>query len=165
MFLARAADTEALGASLADALLAAYGYPQSPGSLPEWALNGLIFLSGELGAGKTTVVRGLVHRFGFEGAVKSPTYTLVEPYGRGALRIYHFDLYRVADPEELEYLGARDYFAEQALCLIEWPERAGNRLPEPDLRVDLDFSDAGRRASISAGSALGGTLVSALADD
>jgi len=104
--------------------------------LPE---KGLVFLHGQLGAGKTTLVRGLLLSLGHKGSTKSPTYTLVEPYQIQQRKIYHFDLYRVADPEELEYMGFRDYLDENALCLIEWPEKGANFLPKADLELSLSY--------------------------
>ena len=116
-----------------------------------------------MGAGKTTLVRGMVHALGIEGPVKSPTYTLGEPYTRGAIKLYHFDLYRLADGEELEFLGARDAFAEQALCLVEWPERAGDWLPPPDLHVHLSIVGTGREARMHGYGARGEAWLAALA--
>ncbi len=110
--------------------------------------GGLITLHGELGAGKTTLVRGLLHSQGYSGVVKSPTYTLVEPYQLNGRDIYHFDLYRLADPEELEYMGIRDYLRPDSLCLVEWPEKAGGILPKADLQVFIRYAGTERQAEL-----------------
>ena len=127
-----------------------------------------VFLEGQLGAGKTTLTRGILQALGYSGAVKSPTYTLVEPYQVGPLLLYHFDLYRLADPEELEFMGIRDYFAEQALCLIEWPERGGDRIPKPDItitltrRADQASAESGREVQLEAATKRGQNLLGEL---
>ncbi len=105
----------------------------------------LITLSGNLGAGKTTLTRGFLHAVGHKGAVKSPTYTIVEPYDVNGKSIMHFDLYRLSDPEELEYLGFRDYLDGLTVCLIEWPEKASGFLPQPDLAISIDLAKDGRQ--------------------
>jgi tRNA threonylcarbamoyladenosine biosynthesis protein TsaE len=109
-----------------------------------------IHLQGELGAGKTTLVRGFLRGLGYGGSVKSPTYTLVEPYEYASGRAFHFDLYRLADPEELEYIGMRDMLDEQSICLVEWPDKGAGWLPEPDLLVSIVYMESGRELEIKA---------------
>jgi len=108
-------------------------------------LGGMIYLQGDLGAGKTTLARGFMRAFGYTGAVKSPTYTLVEPYEFELCNIYHFDLYRLADPEEVAYLGTDEYFAESNLCLVEWAEKGAKWLPGADLVIEISDKGTGRR--------------------
>lgn len=108
-------------------------------------LGGMIYLQGDLGAGKTTLTRGFMRGFGYTGAVKSPTYTLVEPYEFELGNIYHFDLYRLADPEEVAYLGTDEYFAESNLCLVEWAEKGAKWLPPADLLIEIADQGTGRR--------------------
>lgn len=111
--------------------------------------SGIVFLRGDLGAGKTTLVRGVLRAFGHDGAVKSPTYTLCEPYSfDDDHSICHFDLYRLGHAEELEFLGFRDYVSSGALLLIEWPERASGWLPTPDLEISLNHSSEGRSCEL-----------------
>ena len=127
-----------------------------------WAGGGVITLTGDLGAGKTTFSRGLLRAWGWEGHVKSPTFTLVEPYELAGNPVYHFDLYRLEHPEELEYAGAMDYFGDTSLCLIEWPERGQDFLPPADLSLTLRVSGRGRVATLDAGTPAGLELLTRL---
>jgi len=131
--------TEALGARLAPVI--------APGCI--------VYLSGDLGAGKTTLVRGLLRALGRQGPIKSPTFTLVETYTTGALRLIHLDLYRLADAEELEFIGLRDFLDGEAILLIEWPERGSGVLPAADLEAHLTYARAGRLCQLQAESELG----------
>lgn len=154
-FLADEAATVAAGQQLAEALA------------PAVSAGGVVFLEGVLGAGKTTLCRGILTGFGHRGAVKSPTYTLVEPYqlnsGGGEITVYHFDLYRLGSPDELEFIGIRDYFQPGSLCVVEWPSRGEGFLPEPDLEVTVVPENDGRRLTIRARSGAGRQTVAALA--
>jgi tRNA threonylcarbamoyladenosine biosynthesis protein TsaE len=141
-----AAATEALGAALAAGVAPAR----------------VVYLRGELGTGKTTLVRGLLRALGYAGRVRSPSYTLVEPYELSSLHFYHFDFYRLKDKSEWVSSGFRDYFNPQAACVIEWPEKAGELLAPPDLDVRLEFADPGRRAALRACSAAGEAWLSSL---
>lgn len=122
----------------------------------------VIYLHGDLGAGKTTFTRGVVQGFGHTGKVKSPTYTLVEPYELERANVYHFDLYRLGDPEELEYMGIRDYFSPDAICVVEWPEKGGEFIPVPDLDITLSYMGNERKIVINSASERGVAIVEKL---
>lgn len=122
----------------------------------------VIFLLGELGAGKTTLVRGFLRAAGFNGAVKSPTFTLVEEYNIEKLHIFHFDLYRISDAEELEWMGFRDYFSDDVICFVEWPRRGEGLLPTADIELKLDIADDRRRLTVTAYTTCGKAIFSRL---
>ncbi len=137
---------EALGATLAGLVPAAC----------------VIYLEGNLGTGKTTLARGFLRGLGHQGAVKSPTYTLVEPYELEGRNCYHFDLYRLGHPEELEYLGVRDLLESDAILLVEWPEKGQGELPEADLILHLEYLDEGRAVEMEGRTEAGKALLADL---
>jgi tRNA threonylcarbamoyladenosine biosynthesis protein TsaE len=141
-----AAATARLGKALAEGL--------APGRV--------VHLLGELGAGKTTLVRAMLHRLGYPGRVKSPTYTLVEPYELSRLHLYHFDFYRFKDRSEWLSSGFQDYFDGSAACVVEWPERAAGLLSAPDLEIRIQFAGDGRQATLIPHTPLGEAWLSRL---
>jgi tRNA threonylcarbamoyladenosine biosynthesis protein TsaE len=128
--------------------------------------HGVVYLQGELGAGKTTLTRGILRGYNYKGAVKSPTYTLVEPYELAVATVYHFDLYRLVDPEELELLGIRDYCRPDTLAVIEWPGKGWPFLPPPDLRITIRTESRddgeGRDIAVAAESEYGQSVLTLL---
>ncbi|HEX7217869.1 MAG TPA: tRNA (adenosine(37)-N6)-threonylcarbamoyltransferase complex ATPase subunit type 1 TsaE [Burkholderiales bacterium] len=122
----------------------------------------VLFISGDLGAGKTTLVRGLLRGLGYAGRAKSPTYALVEPYAFSSLDLYHFDFYRFKDRSEWLNSGFREHFNPGALCVVEWPEKAGDLLSPPDLHITLEFDGEARRARLDARSDAGRSWLSSL---
>ncbi len=122
-----------------------------------------IYLRGELGSGKTTLVRGLLRALGVKGGVRSPSYSLVEPYVISRLHLYHFDFYRFKDPGELRDAGLAEHFRGDDVCLVEWPERAGDQLPPADIEILLAYREAGRVATLIAGSEAGARCLGRLA--
>jgi tRNA threonylcarbamoyladenosine biosynthesis protein TsaE len=146
LYLDDAAATEAFGARLAVCCRA----------------GGLIYFYGQLGAGKTTLVRGLLRALGYTGPVKSPTYALVESYQLQSCEVHHLDLYRLADPGELEWIGIRDLISSDALALIEWPEQGKGILPKPDLQLAMAYRGEGREVELRAVSETGSKWLSCL---
>jgi tRNA threonylcarbamoyladenosine biosynthesis protein TsaE len=150
LYLPDAGATEAAGARLARGL----------------AGGMIVTLSGDLGAGKTTLVRGCLRALGWAGAVKSPSYSLVEHYPLSSLYFYHFDFYRFADPGEWETAGLADCFRRDTVCLIEWPERVGGLLPAPDLALTFTFADdvqlSGRNLALAAHTEAGERCLTAM---
>jgi tRNA threonylcarbamoyladenosine biosynthesis protein TsaE len=151
---ASAEETRAIGARLAEALQRA--------ELHEPFVLGL---SGDLGAGKTTLVGGLLAALGHVGPARSPTYALIEPYRLAGRDVYHCDLYRLRDPEEIEDLGLRDLLVGPSLLLVEWPERAGDRLRDPDLQLHLEYTDEGRHLALTPATEAGRRVVAGLRVD
>jgi tRNA threonylcarbamoyladenosine biosynthesis protein TsaE len=145
--VATAEDMEALGAALARGLRAGQ----------------VIFFHGDLGSGKTTLIRGMLHAIGHRGAVKSPTYTLVESYRLAGREVFHFDLYRLNDAEELEFLGIRDYLQGQGICLVEWAERGKGHLPPPDVDVFIEREEDRRTVQVHSHTDKGAALLDGLA--
>ena len=127
--------------------------------------NQVLFLHGQLGAGKTTLARGFLQGLGYEGRVKSPTYTLVESYELPECSVFHFDLYRLHNPQELESIGIQDYFIPNSICLIEWPEHGKGILPVPDLSCEIDIQNDSRNIKLVAHSANGETILQRLQHD
>jgi tRNA threonylcarbamoyladenosine biosynthesis protein TsaE len=140
-------ETARLGAALARAIEAMAATVASRGLI--------VALAGDLGAGKTSLVRAALRALGITGTVRSPTFTLVEPYVVSSLNFYHFDFYRLADPEAFSFAGFRDLFGPTAVCLIEWPDKAAGHLPTADLRIALRVAGPGRHATLTAATELG----------
>ena len=147
-------ETRNLGARLAAAIVAA-----------DWPAPLVIGLSGDLGAGKTTLIAGLLEALGHRGATRSPTYTLVEPYRLAGRDLYHCDLFRLRAPDELDDLGLRDLFAGRSILVIEWPERGGDRLATRDLLLHLDYLPTGRSLTLLAGSEAGRAILARMSLD
>jgi tRNA threonylcarbamoyladenosine biosynthesis protein TsaE len=145
------AETLALGAKIASVIASVI-----QGGLKIW-------LRGDLGAGKTTLARGMLRGLGYQDKVKSPTYTLVESYVISGITFYHFDLYRFISEEEWEEAGFREHFNSTSVCLVEWPEKAANLLPHADIEVSLEVDGAGRKATLKAQTTQGQQCLDSLA--
>ncbi|MEF8794208.1 tRNA (adenosine(37)-N6)-threonylcarbamoyltransferase complex ATPase subunit type 1 TsaE [Thiohalorhabdus sp.] len=146
------------GEAAQEALGAAIGRHLRPGTV--------VHLRGEIGVGKTTLTRGMLRGLGITAPVKSPTYTLVEPYQVPRAAVYHFDLYRLGDPEELHFFGAEEYFSSDSICILEWAERAGEALPPPDLVLQAAYRDAtSRTVRLEALTDKGRAVLEGLAED
>ena len=153
--------TDALGRALA--IVAADLHPDAAGALrPGPGAGGRIHLQGDLGAGKTALARALIRACGVSGRIKSPSYALLESYKVFNLYLYHLDFYRFSDPAEWSDAGFREILENKALVLIEWPERAAGQLSQPDMLIQLDYAQNGRRATLSAYTERGTTWLDAL---
>ncbi len=119
------------------------------GCLAAVCQKGIVTLEGDLGTGKTTLVRAWLHALGWHGRVKSPTFTLIEPYEWDQHKVYHLDLYRLSDASELEWLGVRDLFTEEHLCFVEWPQRASGLLPAADIAINIQYHGEGRQMRLN----------------
>jgi len=157
--------TEALGAALARAYAAGVGTDASAAGAGAGAGSAMIYLHGELGAGKTTCVRSLLRTLGVAELIRSPTYTLVETYRPRGITCVHVDLYRLGGPEAVEELGLRDYLGTDCLLLVEWPAKGGSALPPPDLEVTLTYQDDSRRARLTARTQCGRVWIAKLVHD
>lgn len=109
----------------------------------------IVYLRGELGTGKTTLVRGALRALGHHGLVKSPTFTIVESYSLAQLDIHHFDLYRISDPEELDFIGIREYFSDSSICFFEWPDQGGSVIPAPTIEIQISHAGDQRKVKIA----------------
>jgi tRNA threonylcarbamoyladenosine biosynthesis protein TsaE len=184
--LPQAAATDELGEGVARALLACGPVGKSDPAGQAWPVGcpapvrpsgaagpsgsvapagAVVHLRGELGAGKTALVRSLLRVLGVRGLIRSPTFTLVETYPLAGAVAVHVDLYRITGPRAVEELGLRDWMGEGALLLIEWPERGGTAVPPPDLDIELGYRDLGRRARVSGASTRGARLLDLLRND
>ena len=126
--------------------------------------HGLISFYGDLGAGKSTMIRGFIKACGYQGHVKSPTYTLMEPYSVADKTFFHLDLYRLEDPQELEFIGIRDLFDDNAVTLVEWPEKGAGVLPEPVIKVEIEHLDSGRQVRITAVAPAAASIINELTE-